>query len=973
MSATASSRPPPIPTLSPSRRTPRHTSRLPLLDRSATPSSATRQPRWTSHIVNPITPNAVAAHVGGVADSVTSPICAGLDMQQSASTAISAFAVAHSPPTRISSLPTRISLVDKPLRPVAHSPSLSTPSVDSSEITHIVPPLSPSSPLPTEIGRACLDFKSNPAFAITYCSDQAGQIFEEAENSPKSKAPVTSTTVPAVAASSSQPGTGTPLPGTFAACVSFTSSTSSYEGANKRSFRSTRGASIRHEAQETATPDDSQDQPSALKRAHSHRSRVPSSSLIPQRANSTLRSKLYLSLAHLGTPSPTATGSWPHSPSSRSVSRPRPGSFSLKAYTDNPDELRTASRIPVAESRKPLIIDVKPRGSQGAFEGAQRPATFENRRLDSRTADILDNSIKRRQMLRKCRDPYDDRHARARRSAAGSDPTTLDITPPFLNQMCGSWLSADSDCQVATKSDVDLASSMSGSEDESEVTTPFDRPLRFSKRCSPNSDAAMATIHGSLNRSFDSEQLGLYVHSPSASPFTVPLPTIPSEHALPIRRLQEKEITEALSHLEGKGRTPNHEVDDKTLLEMFGHMAKTFESKNEPTDSSALLEDAAVAKKFLALAHKEDHKPGKAGSVEHVFEPSYECHERALRDSSDAVQPTVSKWSNTTPSEREERKGSQETHNTQDSHSPHEPVALPVQSIGPEPDAGARSHESIGYPLRVPAVSEALAYRMQNVAAVALEISRRPSSPTLRLRSSGPVRRTRDNNSIAPARYARPTKAAEARKLSKLPTPRTKTSNDQRGRAANIRRQAEDGGEDSTKVCKQTCEGDVTHTSQAPRTRSRSRYVMDKINGLFAGRRYRRSSVVPPVPKASPNADKPFPTPASAELDGTPMRRCRSPVPLVPVAPSPLPIAAGLETQASTATLRTGHTTLVGASTSFRVSVAHDGAMMDVFSKFIAKAHAERNVTRRRDMVDIVEVRMSRCEMFAFRLTAYSW
>jgi hypothetical protein len=42
---------------------------------------------------------------------------------------------------------------------------------------------------------------------------------------------------------------------------------------------------------------------------------------------------------------------------------------------------------------------------------------------------------------------------------------------------------------------------------------------------------------------------------------------------------------------------------------------------------------------------------------------------------------------------------------------------------------------------------------------------------------------------------------------------------------------------------------------QVPRSRSKSRYVFDKINGLFSGRRDRRESKLPPVPPVKDSFD----------------------------------------------------------------------------------------------------------------------
>lgn len=51
-----------------------------------------------------------------------------------------------------------------------------------------------------------------------------------------------------------------------------------------------------------------------------------------------------------------------------------------------------------------------------------------------------------------------------------------------------------------------------------------------------------------------------------------------------------------------------------------------------------------------------------------------------------------------------------------------------------------------------------------------------------------------------------------------------------------------------------------------PRSRSKSRYVFDKINGLFSGRRDKRNSQLPPVPPVKDSLERERLLPTSKEL-----------------------------------------------------------------------------------------------------------
>ena len=62
------------------------------------------------------------------------------------------------------------------------------------------------------------------------------------------------------------------------------------------------------------------------------------------------------------------------------------------------------------------------------------------------------------------------------------------------------------------------------------------------------------------------------------------------------------------------------------------------------------------------------------------------------------------------------------------------------------------------------------------------------------------------------------------------------------------------------------CCNDANALIQLPRSRSKSRYVFDKINGLFSGRRDKRNSQLPPLPPVKDSLDQERLLPAPKEV-----------------------------------------------------------------------------------------------------------
>lgn len=765
-------------------------SRLPLRTRAVTKNPAPSRPQWISHVVGRVTSAAkTASGVRLLRESSTNSLARSyrsvnlLTLTRQAST--------HSLLAQNPSMPSLAASMDKPLPP--------RPTEDSSNMQMPISAAGPSNlQTPPSNGNFLIDASDDPvqfsspsgtkrdwpaltptpAPIVIQTPPEPTPIFERGDDSPKSKAPVTPASIVAAAAELTKVITGSPEQKSSPVFYRSPPSESAYESANEGSLQSHCHSVSRRKSHKYSTPDGTKSATALPMRASSFRGRIPSDSLIPQPAGSTRKSMTLADFTGDAAVSPTLLDSRQHSPSPQSFSRPRPASVSVKIPASSIDGVQTASRLPITESQKPTIVDVKPRNSQGSAKSAQQPPTFGSRRLDSRTADILDNGIKRRQLQRSRGNVSDGRRTLYRAATDASDAPTVDTPPPSVGRTSSAWDSTDSDGFTVTKSDEDLTFAPSASENGSEITTPVDQPTRYSKRFERNTGVSNTPSRSGFDAALGDESSSLHAHPPPTSPITAPLPTIPSEAALPVHRPDDEEkITQALSYLEGKGSPPKHDVDDRTLRKMFGHMAKTFEAKNATMSTSGFLEDAANAKRFLAMAEKDECEPEEQQPEKVRSSPGPLAHKEAQPAYPFVLEPAVSKWSDTTPSEREMKEDSVNITKAPNMYYSQQPATEPTPP--PAQEAHARSHESIGYPSRVAQRSEMLT-QTQNVVADVPDIARRKSSPTLGPKS-GSVRRACESVRSVPA-YARSTQAAEARMNSRLPTPTTTSMRNQRGR-----------------------------------------------------------------------------------------------------------------------------------------------------------------------------------------------
>lgn len=195
-----------------------------------------------------------------------------------------------------------------------------------------------------------------------------------------------------------------------------------------------------------------------------------------------------------------------------------------------------------------------------------------------------------------------------------------------------------------------------------------------------------------------------------------------------------------------------------------------------------------MAEKYLELP-EERLLPPRSQRTPSESIPAWARTEQLEQEVFGGLQPAVSKWSNTTPSEKENSEGDIRTPNISTSQElPREPLPpLRPPPPPPPPTTYAKSYASIGYPSRVAATPETLTSSVQNVAADGPDIARRRSSPTLGPKPPSSIRTGRTR--AGPPGFARSTRAAEARRNSHLPTPRADAVSEQRGRPSAATRQ----------------------------------------------------------------------------------------------------------------------------------------------------------------------------------------
>ena len=535
-----------------------------------------------------------------------------------------------------------------------------------------------------------------------------------------------------------------------------------------------------------------------------------------------------------------------------------------------------------------------------------------------------------------------------------SDATTVDTPAASDGRASGAWDSTTTANKTPRMSAENLAFAASSSEDGSEIATPSDRPMRFSKRTVGRSTAPQ--LHREYDARFDEEDVPSFPRAPPpTSPFTGLLQTIPSEALLTAHSAESddetgRSRTQTLSHLEGKGSPPKRDVDRQTLLQMFGHVRKTFDKPVQypyTQRTSALAENAAAAERFLAM--QDNPSPTALQDARQAAEYSAAYH--ALLEAASPPQPEVSKWSDTTPSSKDNSPNSANSANApQWSSNPASQHSNERPPPPPPPKDAREGHSSIGYISRVPAATAITSPASEEEVAEVPDILRRQSSPTLGPKQPGSVRSAREGM----RGFARTTQAAEARKTSRLPTPRAKTFSDQRGRQPSTIKTSQDASSSKVAAPVPLSKMPLMY-SQMPRARSKSRYVIDKLNGLFSHKRDKKSETVPPVPRISESAvhsGSMVPSESAPALESTPS-----------TLPEPLPLSLSRTPAPSTvarATPRIQDTALhvegANLSDSSAVPTSNQSNVQSTTEKLIAQAQRENNLQKKERLLNLAQV-----------------
>ncbi|KAI6887789.1 hypothetical protein KC360_g1182 [Hortaea werneckii] len=586
--------------------------------------------------------------------------------------------------------------------------------------------------------------------------------------------------------------------------------------------------------------------------------------------------------ANFSRPKPRPTSNLPSRlPSPSPSASPMPAAAAAGAVTRNQ---KTASRIPIPDTKKATLIDIRSRRSSGALsaklEHAKGPS-FGRGRLDAPEAlKILDQGMKRRQLKRT------GTNDSTMTSATASTRVFTQAATPSLDYDRGS----SPDCTNGPSSS-----------DEEEVFTPTGRPNEFWAASSGLQRPPNFCVDG-IGKFVDKSFEPMSRAPPSNSPYTQPLQTIPSQSAFPtsdvegaalqrssskfaamrkrlsdlqsehadyttvfrhgpvpentrvslIELLNEYEeedarlsgdgcptldddarrhITSTLFTLEGKGDSPTLEVDNETLHSMFGHLRACLEKTPK---TASFFENAVVAQKYLdqpesvpQRLHLQHGLRTGPSTVMHNFEQS-------TTSSLAPIMPVASKWSESSTSAQDGVSGSDHVSPRNTQHLQLGPAPF-VAKPGPVRRTPPDAPRSIGYPSRIPDKVNALLGTGESGVATPVPV-RRTSSPTLGKRKPGSVKTARET--MAKGGFARTTASSESKKSLKTPT--------STGRPLTVLNEMPRGRSPFDE--KPRSKSDVAGSMKTPRARSKSKQVLNKISGLFSHRRLNQNTAVPPVP-----------------------------------------------------------------------------------------------------------------------------
>ena len=453
-------------------------------------------------------------------------------------------------------------------------------------------------------------------------------------------------------------------------------------------------------------------------RQRSLRDRISNGSLVNSRPGSTGKVVGFTDFTRQSNDS--TPESRPHSPSPASFSRPRRDAVAHASATSSIQSdgasygrgQKTASRIPISDSRKAKLVTLKSHAApESSTSMVKTEPAFGGRRIASPDAlKILDQGVKRRQLQRA--------NTNDSSTSAASSSTKILFAEEALSRSPSNTTSP-------------LYEADENSSDDA-IDTPSGKP-RF-----PRNDEFYSGDEHSFNHEYNKARVPLpwgmdrlrKKTPPSNSPFTQPLETIPSQAMLPVfqpktlpkggdavternqvagttpnfssphdaystkyrpqvqqnaewnqsmrtslqdilsKVKQEDDILhqdghtgldiETLQHLdrtlgmlEGQGTPPNTQIDKETLHQMFGHLKR---GADKTPKEQTWIENAAAADRYLAQG---DDTNQESASTQHADDTLYDPVSKSAAATTQNVSTNetktppnfaMSKWSDSTPS-----------------------------------------------------------------------------------------------------------------------------------------------------------------------------------------------------------------------------------------------------------------------------------------------------------------------------------
>lgn len=156
---------------------------------------------------------------------------------------------------------------------------------------------------------------------------------------------------------------------------------------------------------------------------------------------------------------------------------------------------------------------------------------------------------------------------------------------------------------------------------------------------------------------------------------------------------------------------------------------------------------------------------------------------------------------------------------------------------------------------------------------------------------------------------------------------------------------------------------DANMIKQYPRSRSKSRYVLDKINGLFSGRREKRNSKLPPVPPVKDSLDRERLLPATKEVRinslGSPMLK-EPRVPLLTKMPTISPPVDNVHPALRSAS---SSTSVAPSNVTVGSNADYEGrrSLQALSEKLLGRARKEGDPAKKERLLNFAKVRHQSC------------